>query len=314
MVRETDNNNDYSIIEIHAPLCNLIKDSEDVIIKYDKAIKKYQEDYYASLFSGRYNDIYSSYFDDDDNDWDDEPETEGWQRHFDGFGMSDEEWDEWQNSIKEYENTIKDFERNTGYTIRNKKSNKKGKITSQKFINGIEVDDDEFERYNNKDKKTRRSGRKHHNRTIEIINGVRVESSPNKKRKTRYIGDEWDERHSDDRYHYPSINEHNSVRDNLKDVDKSIIFYRNLPDINDTYEWDNLYEFSEWLEENSIEVDDNTAYDIMYMGEVHCCMNPDSTSKSLIAKSNYDDLVYCATNGDLSMLEDTTNHWNYHGI
>lgn len=308
---------DYPLVDVDVPMCNLAKDSKEVIKNVDKIVEEYERQRYAEFWGG----YYQSAYDDDDDDWDDvygdgtssAYDVDGWKKHYNGFGMTDEEWDEWQQGIREYESAITNFEKATGHSIRGTKGDGKKKkgMKSQKFINGIEVDDETFDSYNKDDKesssKTRRGGRKHKgSRTVEYINGVRVESSPNKKRKTKYVDDEWWEEHEKDRDSY--------MDRNREDYEKDIIFYRNLPDKTDTYEWDNLFDFANWVEENEIEISDELAYDMMYASEVHCCLSPDSTDKVMIMGNSYDDLAYVATSGDLSVLEDPTNHWNFHGV
>lgn len=299
------------LIDVNIPMLNLRNDSQVVIDNVNRLIKEYQARQYCSAFFGTAYDAY------DDNDWDDYYDDEasaydvsGWQKHFNGFGMTDEEWKEWQDSIREYESSMNDLESTLGQPVKRNKKDKKGGFKSQKFINGIEVDDETFEAHNKGSKHTRRGGRKHRTRTIEIINGVKVISSPNKKRKTKYVDDDWWESHERDAEYY----QQSQKDDNEIEANKTIIFYRNLPDKTDTYEWDNLYEFDEWARENDIVISDSIAYDIMYASEVHCCLDPDTTDKELIMGYDYDGLAYKATNGDLTILEDSTNHWNYHGL
>lgn len=255
---------------------DLVKDSKGVIDNVEK---------YSSVY-GYYGNDYS-YYDDDDDYYNSDAYIEDCRRYWQslGIGMTDEEWDEYQNDIKAYEKSLRKG---------------KGTLNSQKFINGIEVDDDEFNRINNKGKKgtsssvTRRGGKKHKQKV--------------KKRSTTYVGDEWDALHNASEYedYYRT-----SIFANERKVIK---FHRNLPDEEDVYVWNNLHEFNEWIQENNIEVSDNAASSLLHNIESHCCLDIETTSKRLIVERSYGDLVWEVTGGDEDMIKDPTNHWNYHRL
>ena len=224
-----------------------------------------------------------------------------------GYECSDEEWAEWEKQTdllrdeygyydngetvwppsedeKDYYEGAIDYDPSSKKRL--KKKLKKGGISSQKFINGIEVDDEEFEEYNKgvKSSSTRRGGKKHNKKS---------------KRVTRYVQDEWDESHSrpfDDCTESVFYNE-----------EKRIVFYRDLGNTADTYEWNNLHEFNEWLDENGIVIDERDISRVLYCEESHCCLNPEMHEDTLIIERSYGDLVWVATDGDESRMEEISD-------
>lgn len=83
---------------------------------------------------------------------------------------------------------------------------------------------------------------------------------------------------------------------------KKIIFYRKLNNTADTYEFDSLEDFSDWVDENNIYVRDYVAMDLAYSDESHCCLDPECCEPVLIAERTYEDLVYYITGGDADLL------------
>lgn len=205
-----------------------------------------------------------------------------------GYTCSDEEWEEY---MSEMGNTVwppneEDDLYPYGYyedAKHDKKVNNTNKIKSTKYINGIEVDDEEFEAYNNKvfkHKSTRRGGKKHHKKRV-------------KKYSTR--------RYDDDDYYSPFEECTESIYYN---EEKHIIFYRDLTNTADTYEWTNIHEFNAWLEDNDIDIDECDISNVLYSVVTHCCLNPDSSEKKLIIEHSYGDLVWEALDGDESRMSE----------
>lgn len=292
--KDKDTTKDSPTLRMKFPMLNLRADSKSVIEEARRitAIEnKRSYDEMIAYICGSRDYIYDDYDDYDEYGYGDT-----------GFGLSDEEWAEMQADA--YERDIKRFEEISGIPMRGDSvvSKKKKGFKSQKYINGIEVSDEEFEKYQKKTntRVTRRGGRKHKNRNIRNVHGTEIISSANK-RSTRYVDDDWWDEHDNDR---------ESLCDELKDI----TFYRNLPDTSDVYMFTNLLEFDNWLQENDIRVEYEYAQELMYDSESHCCIDPFRETKNLMVARSYDDLVFNVTGGDTDMLNDEENVWNYHGV
>lgn len=156
---------------------------------------------------------------------------------------------------------------------------KKGHFKPQRFINGVEVDNDGYGAlYERRSKK-----HKHRNR-----NKV-------KKHKTKqYVEDNKTDYNVDG-----------------ADEEKKIVLYRTLADENDTYEWDSVYEFNEWLQENNIYVKDSDVIYILNNDEVHCCLDPTTSDKILVTARSYGDLIWDLTGADADLIKEySQKHWN----
>ena len=225
-----------------------------------------------------------------------------------GFVCSDEEWEEWEKQTElmgeEYSYydevwppKVEIEDNDDGYysgvinydPTSKKRLKKKGKsgFASQKFINGIEVNDEEFDEYNETMRRgTRRGGKKHNKKKI-------------KKPATRYEYNDWEEEHVK-----PFDNERDSI---YYDEEKKIVFYRDIRNTADTYEWNNLHDFNEWLDENGISVDERDISSILYSEESHCCLNPELSDKTLIVERSFGDLVWTATDGDETRMQEISD-------
>lgn len=222
-----------------------------------------------------------------------------------GFTCDDDEWEEYMSSMRGFADEVwpptdEDYyDGNINYDPYSKKRMKKNKgnsigCRSQKFINGIEVDDAEFEEYNTRMMgsesyypHTRRGGKKH------------KKKGKKNKGRTNYGYNSWEEnstRPFDD-----------CTESSFYDEIKKIVFYRDLKNTADTYEFNNLHDFNEWLDENGIDVDERDISSILYSEETHCCLNPESSDKILIVSRSYGDLVWTATDGDESTIEEINN-------
>ena len=246
---------------------------------------------YSTSYGG-----YECWNGDDDDDYSDD--LRDYWRFF-GITLSDEEWEEYCKRCEELEKEhaniaysqilcdITSKRKNKGNNNKPSSSNNGGWLKSQKFINGMEVDDDEFEEYNkNKKGGTRRGGKKH-----------------NKKNKnTRYEHEDWNDAYFADQATYA-----NEI--------KKIVFYKTLGNTADVYEWDSLHAFNEWCEENDIQVNKSAYTTLLYYEEVHCCLDPDfKHMKSLITERSYGDLVYEITGGDEQLIREYSYSNNGHSL
>lgn len=208
-----------------------------------------------------------------------------------GFACTDEEWEEWENQCKDLYNDIPpedvvwppmdshEFEEGNV-----NKHSKGGTLKSQKYINGMEVDDDTFDDYNRKGKNTRRSGKKSIKKRIQ-------------KRKTK---EELYHQIENDLIHERPLD--SVFGSSYSTEEKKIVFYRTLNNTADTYEWSDLHEFNEWLDENGIEVKEQDISSILYREETHCCLDPTTTSRVLVVARSYGDLVWDITGGDEDLI------------
>lgn len=152
---------------------------------------------------------------------------------------------------------------------------KKGRLKPQRFVNGIEVDDFCSAFYGKRSKKHHRHSNKPYGKIY---------------------------RHKDKKTH---------KKDSQSDDFKTIIFYRCLGDETDTYEWNNLHEFNEWLQENNIYLKDSEVVYILNNDEVHCCLDPATTDKVLVTSRSYGDLVWDLTGVDTDLIQEYSQvRWN----
>ena len=297
-VSSCSNNGTEGII---IPMCDLMKDALEVIEKDDEIRQE------------KLNRTYGYYDGYDDDDYDFEEEMAMQRDYFSMFcgGISDEEWNDYVESQRLYYDAVNGNNDYSSSSKKGKGENSKKPYSSQKFINGREVDDEEFEEYNRRasSKTTRRGGKKHSKHT---------KTSGVSKRTTRYNDDDWWDSHTrDDAYPTDEDDYYTTDRDTWSDFaneKKRIVFYRNLPDKEDILEWDSLFEFNEWLQENGITVEDSDISSMVYSQEIHCCLSVETTDKILVVDRDYGGLAWEVTGGDLDMLKDKTNHWNFHGI
>lgn len=215
------------------------------------------------------------------------------------------EWDDDDDDYGYYEFGPEDFEDDYNecypgihidtkeYLDKRKRIRDSGGFVSQRFINGVEVDADTGKPIKKGHK--RRGGKQHRKRFKN--KAPRFEGNTTK-RQTRYNYDDWENDHPMPEWY----EKEKGIRDSLRKP-KKIVFYRTLNDPGDTYEWDNLSEFNEWLEEEGIEVNSNDAYDIVYSDETHCCLDPETTGKVLFVEKSYVDLTWQLTSGDMDLLE-----------
>lgn len=214
-----------------------------------------------------------------------------------GFECSDEEWDEWERQTYGYLDEGEQvwpptdesdyYDGTINYDPYSKKRQKKKKgLSSQKFINGIEVDDAEFSARNSRPLKkgTRRGGKKH-NRSVS--------------HKIRYNYNDWEDSHYNDSVSWAE--ERSSI---YFDEKKKIIFYKDIRNTADTLEFTKLDEFSEWVDMNDIHVDRITTSDILYSVTTHCCLDPNSSEKKLIASRTFSELLWEALDGDDTRLDE----------
>lgn len=179
------------------------------------------------------------------------------------------------------------------YLDKRKRIRENGGLVSQRFVNGMEVDPIDGKPLKKGHK--RRGGKQHRKRYKN--KAPRYEGNSTK-RQTRYVYDDWEADHP----RPDGFDDVMDMRDSLRKP-KKIVFYRTLNDPEDTYEWDNLAEFNEWLEEERIEVKGNDAYEIVYNDETHCCLDPETSGKVLFVDRTYVDLVWQLTGGDSDLLD-----------
>lgn len=170
------------------------------------------------------------------------------------------------------------------YNVDNNKNNKSKK--SQRFINGMEVDpdisdDEAYDLY--------MTGKKHKKRS-------------SKSERRRHIGGS-----KSSRTFWEEEDDDTSMIDDPRDEEKLITFYRKLNNTADVYVFTSVYDFSEWLEEEGISINESDAYDAVYKDETHCCLDPQSSTRSLICADSYDDLVYYITGGDDDYLAEVSS-------
>lgn len=208
-----------------------------------------------------------------------------------GYTCTDTEWEDYILSLEGlwYDNEGYDplDDASLDYPVIPAKEDKnKKKSGSQKFINGIEVDDEEFERYN----------KQLNNKKKKNQNKKKRGSTKNKKKKYStwenvYI-DPFDTCKDSDYY----------------DEEKTIVFHRDLKNTADTYEWSNLHEFSEWITENDITIKENDISLMLYSETIHCCLNPNINGKELIVDRDFGSLVWNAIDGDESLIEEINDY------
>lgn len=182
-----------------------------------------------------------------------------------------------------------------------RRNNSSGVIRSQRFVNGKEVDPDyDYDAFGNKTRKRHFHHRGQNKRK-------RYEGGTIDRTFQDGYDDDWFD--NDNTGTEPDIvNDDRDVMDvdKLKSETKNIVFYRRLNNTADVYTFDNIFEFSEWLEEENIIITDYDAYETMYNKETHCCLDPQSTSKRLVCAPNYNDLVYYITGGDSDYLAEVS--------
>lgn len=217
-------------------------------------------------------------------------ENEWLRDYYRNFGFPyDDDYDDWYD--EEYYGRYSEGNNN------NKKTNKNPYVKSQRIINGIEVDpdisdDEAFDVFMHGNKK-------------------KSKKRLTKSEKRRYMGgsmssrtfqDGWDDEDDD-----VVFSTGDDDLDDPRDEEKHIVFYRRLNNTADTYVFTSVYDFSEWLEEENIKITDRDAYDAIYKDEMHCCLDPQSSSKSLVCADDYEDLVYYVTGGDEDYLAEVSN-------
>ena len=155
-----------------------------------------------------------------------------------------------------------------------------GSLKPQRFVNGIEIDDDVYGAFYGKRSKNHRKISCKHQPKIY--------------------------RHKKRRY------EETSYYDDMYDEDsRKIVFHRDLSDEDDTYEWDNVFEFNEWLQENNIFIKDSDASYILNNTEVHCCLDPATSDKALVTDRSFGDLIWTLTGADADLIKEySQKQWN----
>ena len=236
----------------------------------------------------------------DDDDYDDYYDQQYYGRDW-GTDVPRETKDERAKRIFEYQKK---------QPINNTMAN----IRSQRFINGIEVDpdisDDDAlamimggEPRNTRHHKTRRGGKK---QSRKRYTGGTVS------RGKREFYNEWDgviEDPAEDELPFEVDPGNDCQLDRYYDdleADKKIIVYRYLNNTADTYEFNSAHEFSDWLDENGVIVNDDDAYEIMYRDTTHCAFDPQTSDKRLVCAGSYDDLVWYITGGDAEYLAEVS--------
>ena len=253
---------------------DLIKDFNAWKKAYEKERLKRLKKYHNNFMS-----LYGQWYDDEDSWWDDD--AYGYYPYFDDCYFDNKP------------------------VSKDKKKKKKSGIASQRFVNGIEVDpditDDEAEQLykksiDRKSHKKRKGGKK-----------KRYEGGTT----SRLFQDEEDEWYNES----ASLDPDNDfqferyVEEELNNEEKKIVFYRHLNNTADSYEFSSISEFSDWIKENEINVNDNDAYAIVYADETHCALDPQADKLTLVCASNYEDLVYFITGGDaIYLAELSTKH------
>ena len=206
------------------------------------------------------------------------------------FWDDDEAYDRW------YDEMYGDYDY---YQPRRKKNNASGGKRSLRFINGMEVDpdisdDDAYALMYGGGRTTK----KHNKKSSRVRKDINTSSS-SRRFQGGYIDDE-----DEDNW---GVYEGKVYDDDPRDEEKKIIFYRALNNTADVYEWNSVFEFSDWLEENGIAISDGDAYDIIYKYETHCCLDPETSAKRIICASTYDDLVFELTGGDMDYLAEISS-------
>ena len=194
---------------------------------------------------------------------------------------------------------------------RDKKKKNKGGIQPIRCINGIEVDEESFERYN-KDmrhasdvvngKNNKRGGRgKKKSKKVRNLDGSNPNIRHSSNRATRYNYEDWEENHQ-----RPTSSLYNECEDSIfADEVKKIVFHRDMMDENDCYEFDSLHDFSEFCTENNIMVKDDDISSFLYREESHCCIDVTSDSIDglrLTSARSFGDLVWDVTGGDEDLM------------
>ena len=250
---------------------NLEEDSHEVLVEKSRYSRRSIGYQYGNLFNNL-----------DDEDWDELDRMRDYYSGL-GFGCTDEEWEEYQRAVNSYH--YGEYESDDEPDVIWPPSPKKGKShvgKSQKFINGIEVDDEEFAYYNesvNAKKGTRRGGKKH---------------SKGKKKGTRYVGDDWDDEHYDSTRYNDSVD---------SELDKTrVVLYRNIATPEDCITFKTLQDFSDFVSDKGIDIKDNDINFILNNDEIHCCLDPTSTDDVLIIERSYGELVWQVTGGDESLI------------
>lgn len=169
------------------------------------------------------------------------------------------------------------------YGYSKKSPNTSKKLASQRFINGIEVDSS----YD-------------HNRMIKSFKNKKINRHTKTRcnHNTKYEHEMWDEMHQmpDDLY--------DDYSSHKPDEDKKIVFYRSLKNEDDIYTFDSALQFSDWLTENCIDIEDSDGLFILDNFETHCCLDPSTSSLILRCGSTYEDLVWEVTGGDYDYLNE----------
>lgn len=179
---------------------------------------------------------------------------ENWRKRQYAYGYND---DYYEDDWRDYLGDTPRKKHKTRRSGRKRGRKKKGSsmFSSQKFINGREVDDDEFENY----------------QTV------------------------WPREGSND---------------DEDDDSKIIRFYDDIADSEHYDEFSNLHEFDEWCDANDIHVPNEVIYDCVWNEEVHCCLDPTYSEKTLIAARSYGDLVWELTGGDADLIEHYSKSFN----
>lgn len=217
-------------------------------------------------------------------------EERAWLRdYYRAFGYDDDYYDDWYDD--EY------YDHYPQVKTDNKKTNKNPYIKPQRIINGIEVDPDidDKEAFDILMHGNKKKGKKRFTKSEKRKNMGGGMSF-------RMFQDGWED--DDDDVVFSTGDDD---LDDPRDEEKYIVFYRRLNNTADTYVFTSVYDFSEWLEEENIKITDRDAYDAIYKDEMHCCLDPQSSSKSLVCADDYEDLVYYVTGGDEDYLAEVSN-------
>lgn len=153
----------------------------------------------------------------------------------------------------------------------------------QRFINGMEIDEDDDEFF-------------------DAFGGKRSKKHNRRKNKSHAKVYRHDKRKVKD----TDIDEANRLLYNIPQADeeKTIIFYRTLADEDDCYSWNNLLEFNEWLQENGVFIKDDDVTFMLNNSDIHCCLDPTTSDKMLVVDRSYGDLVWNLTGADEDLIKD----------
>lgn len=172
----------------------------------------------------------------------------------------------------------------------NNKPKKALKLKPTRFINDIEVDsdvtDDEINNILNEGNIT-----KHHKKR----------KRHKSKRKKDF--DDWLSMFDDEDLLDPGSDVQFDRYNEINQDNKRFIVYRALNNTADTYEFNSINEFSDWLAENEITVSDYYSYELMYNDVSHCF----HYGGELYVASSYEELVFRLTGGDVDEFEEISS-------